>query len=155
MALQFRRGLEADRTTITPSQGEPIYTTDSKRMFIGDGAIAGGLPVGSRIKSTASISSNALTLDLKTARVFTVSLNANITTLTISNPDAASGVVNDFAVVFTADGTARTITWPASVKWSGGSAPTMTSTSGKVDIMEFMSPDNGTTWYGRVYAQNL
>lgn len=42
MALQIRRGLEADRLTITPSTGELIYTTDSKLVYVGDGATAGG-----------------------------------------------------------------------------------------------------------------
>ncbi len=45
--IQFRRGLEANRTGITPSQGEPIYTTDDKKLYIGDGATAGGVLVGS------------------------------------------------------------------------------------------------------------
>lgn len=46
MALQIRRGLEADRTTITPAEGEPIYTTDTKQVYIGDGVTAGGTAVG-------------------------------------------------------------------------------------------------------------
>lgn len=46
MALQLRRGTNAERTSITPSQGEPIYTTDTKQLYIGDGATAGGVVVG-------------------------------------------------------------------------------------------------------------
>lgn len=46
MALQFRRGTNADRTTITPAQGEPLYTTDTKALYIGDGSTAGGVAVG-------------------------------------------------------------------------------------------------------------
>jgi len=46
MPLKFRRGVAADRTTITPAQGEPIYTTDTKKMYIGDGSTAGGVEVG-------------------------------------------------------------------------------------------------------------
>lgn len=46
MALQIRRGTEADRTTITPAVGEPIYTTDNKELFIGDGTTPGGVAVG-------------------------------------------------------------------------------------------------------------
>lgn len=42
MALQLRRGLAADRTTITPAQGELIYTTDTKLVYVGDGTTAGG-----------------------------------------------------------------------------------------------------------------
>ncbi len=45
--IQFRRGLEANRTSITPSQGEPIYTTDDKKLYLGDGTTAGGVLIGS------------------------------------------------------------------------------------------------------------
>lgn len=45
MPLRVRRGTNAERQTITPDQGELIYTTDTKRLYIGDGVNAGGLPV--------------------------------------------------------------------------------------------------------------
>lgn len=43
-ALQFRQGTNADRLAMNPvpAMGEPIYTTDSKRFFIGDGTTVGG-----------------------------------------------------------------------------------------------------------------
>ncbi|MCE0484361.1 MAG: hypothetical protein LV479_09010 [Methylacidiphilales bacterium] len=44
--IQIRRGLEAQRSLITPDVGEPLFTTDNKQLFIGDGATAGGLFVG-------------------------------------------------------------------------------------------------------------
>jgi hypothetical protein len=46
MPLKLRRGLNADRTSITPVEGEPIYTTDTKKLYIGDGTTAGGTEVG-------------------------------------------------------------------------------------------------------------
>ena len=45
MALQFRRGLDSDRGTITPTMGEPIFTTDTKQLYVGDGTTAGGIDV--------------------------------------------------------------------------------------------------------------
>jgi len=42
MALQLRRGLSANRTSITPATGELIYTTDTKLVYVGDGTTAGG-----------------------------------------------------------------------------------------------------------------
>jgi len=45
------------------------------------------------------------------------------------------------------DGTgSRTITWPAAVKWSGGTAPTLTTTASKIDIITFYY--DGTNYYG-------
>ena len=34
-----------DGTLGTPAQGEPIYTTDDKNVWIGDGSTVGGLPI--------------------------------------------------------------------------------------------------------------
>lgn len=43
--IRIRRGLEANRLNVTPEQGELIFTTDEKKLFIGDGTTAGGIPV--------------------------------------------------------------------------------------------------------------
>ena len=45
MALRLRRGTDAERLTITPLAGEPIFTTDTKQLYIGDGATVGGIVV--------------------------------------------------------------------------------------------------------------
>lgn len=50
MALKIRRGLEADRLTITPADGEFIYTTDGKKLYIGDGATVGGNLTGGGVE---------------------------------------------------------------------------------------------------------
>ncbi len=43
-ALQFRQGTNLERLAMTPppATGEPIYTTDTNRFFIGDGTTTGG-----------------------------------------------------------------------------------------------------------------
>lgn len=46
MALRLRRGTDAERLTITPLQAELIYTTDTKKLYVGDGATQGGVLVG-------------------------------------------------------------------------------------------------------------
>ena len=42
MALQVRRGTNAERLGITPAEGELIYVTDTKQLYVGDGTTAGG-----------------------------------------------------------------------------------------------------------------
>lgn len=106
------------------------------------------------VRTTPAISAGTLTLNLENGNVFGVSLNANITTLTISNP-SASGTACSFTLAFTADGTARTVTWGSSVKWAGAVSPTLTSTSGRVDIFTFVTWDAGANWYGFVAGQNF
>lgn len=45
MALRLRRGTNSERALITPADGELIYTTDTKILYIGDGTTVGGNPV--------------------------------------------------------------------------------------------------------------
>ena len=104
--------------------------------------------------NAVSISSNTLTVNLSNGNLFTCSLNANITTLSITNVPATAGEAIGFVLIFTADGTARSVTWPASIKWPDSSAPTLTSTNTKKDIFSFVSTDNGTTWLASVGGQN-
>lgn len=104
-------------------------------------------------KTAPSISTNTLTLDCSTGNVFAVSLNANITTLSFSNIPS-SGTAYSLTLAFTADGTARTISWPGAVKWPSATAPTLTSTNGKVDTFVLTTYDGGTTWYAFVAGQN-
>ena len=49
----------------------------------------------------------------------------------------------------TADGAA---TWPGTVKWPGGTAPTITATSSAVDLLRFYY--DGTNYYG-TFEQNF
>jgi hypothetical protein len=45
MALQIRRGTDAERQLFIPLQGEIIFTTDTKKLYVGDGTTAGGIAV--------------------------------------------------------------------------------------------------------------
>jgi len=108
-------------------------------------------------KTAPSISAGVLTLDCSLSNTFAVSLNAAITSFTVSNIPT-SGSYYEFNLEFTADGTARAVTWTFSsvaVKWPGGTAPTLTSTNGKKDTFVFYTYDAGTTWLGFVAGQNL
>jgi hypothetical protein len=44
MAFKIRRGTNAERAAYTPAIGEPIWTTDTKKLWIGDGVTQGGIP---------------------------------------------------------------------------------------------------------------
>jgi hypothetical protein len=45
MALRLRRGLDVERQAVIFAEGEPIFTTDTKKIHIGDGSTPGGLLV--------------------------------------------------------------------------------------------------------------
>lgn len=104
--------------------------------------------------STISISSNTLVINLDTCNLFSCDLNSNINTLTISNTPSTSGVAIGFSLVFIADGSARSVSWPSSIKWQAGTAPNITSVNGKIDTFSFLSINNGTSWLAFVGGQN-
>ena len=45
MIVRVRRGLESNRSHITPQLGEPIFTTDTRRLYVGDGVTPGGIMI--------------------------------------------------------------------------------------------------------------
>jgi hypothetical protein len=52
-------------------------------------------------------------------------------------------------------GGSRTMTWPASVKWPGNVAPTLTTTGAARDIFTFTAATlSGTTYLFGSYVQN-
>lgn len=58
--IQFKRTTEAKRTSYTPLEGEPVVTAEQE-LFLGDGATAGGYPVGT-VKPTGSIVADMVAL---------------------------------------------------------------------------------------------
>ena len=95
---------------------------------------------------TALSAAATVDIDLTTGNVFTITPDQN-TTFTFSNP-SATGHSCAFTLIWTQDGSDRTIAWPASVDWPGGTVPDVTSGSAKIDVYTFFTLDAGTIWYG-------
>jgi len=92
-------------------------------------------------------SSTAITLALTNGTVQIITLTGNAT---ITMPTATSG--KSFIMYLKQDATgSRTVTW-STVKWAGGTAPTITSTASRQDILSFFS--DSVNWYGCVVGQN-
>ena len=92
-------------------------------------------------ETTVAMAAHAVDLSLGNVQTYTLSGNQ---TLTFTNPPA-SGKAGSFTLIVT-NGASATLTWPTSVDWAGGTAPTLTA-SGK-DILTFTTIDGGTIWYG-------
>jgi hypothetical protein len=92
-------------------------------------------------------SSTAITLNLANGSFQVITLTGNAT---ITMPTATAG--RSFILLLKQDGTgSRTVTW-TTVKWPGGTAPTITATASKQDIFSFFA--DGTNWYGVTVSQN-
>ena len=106
----------------------------------------------SEISQSATISASILPINITGSTMFNVSLNSAITTFTIGGAPSGSSA---FTLIFTADGTPRTVTWGSAVTWSGGTAPTLTSTANKRDVFSFVSLNSGTNWLAFTGGQNF
>ena len=86
--------------------------------------------------------SGSQAINLASGAVVTGTLIASAT-FSISNVPPGGGA--SFTLILTNGGSA-TLNWPGSVAWTNGTAPTLTAAG--VDVLTFVTPDTGTTWYG-------
>jgi hypothetical protein len=101
---------------------------------------------GSAVGSTGA----TRTFDLSVANFFSATLD-QACTFTFSNPPA-SGDFGAFVLELT-NGGAFAITYPASVDFVGGVAPTLTASG--VDQLVFTTRDGGTTYFGFVAGLDI
>ncbi len=135
--------------TVTLATPQAIATSSAPqfaRIGLGTGAdpvaalYAFG-PIKRRVVANGS-SGAAIALDLSAGDTQTLTLTNAPVALTLNNP--VSGVI--YTLHLLQDGTgSRTVTWPT-IKWTGGSAPTLTTTLGKTDIITLYY--DGTSYYG-------
>lgn len=109
----------------------------------------GGMEDLNTIASSASDPS----IDIADGNVVDLTLDDS-PTLTFTG--STSGFACAFTLILRQDGTgSRTVTWPASVVWAGGTAPTLSTAASAIDIIVFLTVDNGTTWFGMVSGQDF
>ena len=135
-----------DITTLGLTEASKAVTADANGVVSFDNGT---------IEEVTSItsSSNAATINLRDGNLFEHDLTENVT-YTFSNP-AASGRASSFVLKVIQGSTARTITWPSSVDWPAGTAPTLTTTDDGVDVFVFFTIDGGTTYYGFTAGQAM
>lgn len=123
---------EADSQTLTnktltsPSVASPTMT----------GSIYNNGSMSSVINAVA-----ALTIDCSSGNYFTKTI-ASSSTFVFSNAPASKAY--DFTLELTHTG--GTVSWPASVRWPGNVAPTLTTA--RVHLFVFITDDGGVSWRG-------
>jgi len=96
-----------------------------------------------------SSSAGTLTIDLTTGNSFSTILTENVTTVTLSNPPV-NGVYGQFVIKIVQDGAggAFTVTWPSSVIWPSGTAPTISVANNAIDEITLRTHNGGIEWRG-------
>jgi hypothetical protein len=104
---------------------------NSNRAFINYGSVHNALGSGS----------GSRTINL-TLGNYVSATNTAATTFVFSNPLASPNAFG-FVLELTNGGN-FTVTWPATVRWPSGTAPTLTNNG--VDVLVFVTDDGGTNW---------
>jgi hypothetical protein len=93
------------------------------------------------------------TIDVRNGVFVTATLDANCTFTFTTGAETSTTVA--FTLLLRNDAVAgRSIVWPASVRWPGGTVPPRTLTASRADLYTFFSTDNGATWYGMLCFYN-
>lgn len=94
MPLRIRRGTNSERLTITPLEGELVYTTDTKLLYIGDGTSAGGNPAVGGFSGTLTSNLNLSGFNITGTGNINITGSINSTTLTSSSSATIGGALN-------------------------------------------------------------
>ncbi len=115
--------------------------------------------------ATASQATNTITFNAPSGNTQKFVPSAVINTVNFTNINTASTQCTSATLIFLHGATPYGLTTGTfsvqlagvtkTVKWSGGSAPTLTNTANKTDILNFLTYDGGTTWLGFVGGLNF
>lgn len=125
--------------------------TAFSNLFASPYAIGTTSPAGGRFTfaHTAPVavtfSATAMTVDCSLSNVFTTTFTANVTTAPSLSNAKDGQTINWF---ITQDGTgSRTMTWPTSFKWPGGSAGVLSTAASSVDLLVATYRSSTGFWY--------
>tara|TARA_B100001939_G_scaffold125373_1_gene108714 strand:+ start:280 stop:1017 length:738 start_codon:yes stop_codon:yes gene_type:complete len=98
----------------------------------------------------------AATINTQQGTYFSANTSGGCTWTFTGGPDSskATGFTLELTSGAGNTSTAYTQTWPAAVKWPGGTAPTLTQGDTAVDVLIFLTDDGGTNWRGALSIAN-
>jgi hypothetical protein len=143
--IQLRRGTTSQHSSFTGAAGEVTVDTDKDVAVVHDGSTAGGFPLAAIAKAqtftaaqrgtvSALTDGATITPNFATANNFSVTLGGN---RTLANPTNLTAGQSG-AIAITQDGTgSRTLAFGSYWKFAGGTAPTLTTTASKVDVLVY------------------
>ena len=121
--------------------------------YYGDGSNLTGIGSSAFIGVVTAAQSGTTTIDLSLGNTIYFTQDTD-TTVAFANTEAVEKL--KFIRVKDDTTTARTIAWPSSIIWNGGTAPTLidSSDANDVQIFSLITRDQGVTWYGYEIVKN-
>ena len=135
----------SDTLKMQDGAGTDIVTVSTNKVAYGKGI--------SEEAVTVTQGSGTVTLDLAQGNFFEFTLTENVTGWTFSNL-ASSGTASSWIIKITQHASsAKTITYPAAIKWSGGTDHVMSTSTGSIDIVSMFTIDAGTNIYANIVGK--
>ncbi len=132
--LEIRTNSNENAIVCTANAGVDLYYDTSQEFA----TVSGGVKLYGHsecvVNALGNVNSNP-TFDFSVANYITLTLTGNVT---VQNPTTES-VGQSGSIIITQDGTgSRTCAWSNQFKWTGGTAPTLTTTAGAVDRIDYL-----------------
>ncbi len=140
----------ADASATAAAASASAASTSETNAAASAAAAAVSAATISALVNVITSTSNAITVDLDDGSIFQHIMTED-TTFTFSNP-VSSGSLSSFKLFMDNAAGAYTPTWPASVVWSNGTEPDLTTANEK-NVLVFDTIDGGTIWYGALAAE--
>ncbi len=101
------------------------------------------------VVNTQTLTENYTLPTPTTAGIHNLTLSASIS---LTFPTAVAG--QSFTIIIhQGSGGSKLVTWPGTVFWASGTAPTLSTIAAQIDILGFFT--DGTNWFGFVSGQNM
>lgn len=144
--------ISTSKINATFPSGPIVGTTDTQTLTnktLTSPAVNTATMTGTVSTITTDADGATITFNLNEGPIHTTTLGGN-RTLAISN--AVAGKV--FVVRLIQGAGSQTVTWFNTIKWPGGVTPTLTTTSGKIDVFGFIAT-SASAFDGFIVGQNL
>lgn len=164
---QGELGVETDTLKFKVGDGSNGWSNLNYLIDTGNYVTTSGTPtltitrLDTSVSNTIAVNANNFTIGAKSGNItinvaqstyFSVNTTNSSTFFFEGAPDSSKAT--GFILEITSGGgngvNTFTQTWPASVRWPSGLAPTLTAGAANVDVLVFITDDGGTNWRGAV-----
>lgn len=151
------QGAGESQKVVRDGNGNALPMSISKSQFggnFGNGIIQNSVQQSVKKKVLSDTDAkNAIVIDTDEANVHHLILTGDITSMSFDGSLSSSDGVKKYyelIVVIEQDSMGgRATSWPGGVRWNGGSPPSLGVNPGDINIIKFITIDDGQNWIGK------